>query len=406
MTDRAATSPAAGSTQFQAFSALVLDDPALQQALRQFAADDAFMASLLDAARRRGFAFAAEDVWAVMRERVLGIDNLVRHDVKQTRLPADGWLPIRASWQGGELFLRWGHFGDRHLREPFFEGDVRNCLAAPFNRAFAYVTPVEALAEWLEARPHLAPSGLIFHWSRCGSTLVSQMLAALPSNIVVAEASPIDSAVQARFWQPELSDERHISWLRSVVGAFGQQRSGGERHYVIKLDCWHALALPLFRRAFPSVPWVFLYRDPVEVMVSQMRMPGAQMLPQALGPDLYGIEWTYGSGGTEDYYARVLRKIGEAVVEPYAAGGGLLVNYAQLPDALFSAIMPHFGLPCSDADRAAMTKAAHYDAKAPGVIFAPDSGTKQQAATPAVRAAADRWLADLYQRLEALRTCG
>ena len=48
-----------------------------------------------------------------------------------------------------------------------------------------------------------------------------------------------------------------------------------------------------------------------------------------------------------------------------------------------------------------MTGAARYDAKAPGYEFEPDSG-KQQAATPTARAAADRWLGDLYRRLEAL----
>jgi len=66
----------------------------------------------------------------------------------------------------------------------------------------------------------------------------------------------------------------------------------------VKLDSWHTIALPLFRRAFPAVPWVFLYATPVEVMVSQLRMPGLQMLPEGIGPQLYGIERSYGGACT------------------------------------------------------------------------------------------------------------
>src|SRR4029077_6493953 len=159
----------------------------------------------------------------------------------------------------------------------------------------------------------LEPSGFIFHMSRCGSTLVSQMLAALPSNIVVSEASPIDTVVQAGRWRRDLSEDRQARWLPPIIGALGQKRTGSEQHYFIKLDCWHTLALPLFRRAFPAVPWVFLYRDPVEVLASQVSQPGTQMLPRGIGPNLYGIERAYGPGSAEDYYARVLAKVCEPV---------------------------------------------------------------------------------------------
>jgi hypothetical protein len=404
--NQAAASPSAGPAQLEAFCALVLEDPSLQQVLRQPAGADEFIAALLDAAYQRGLPLAAQDVRAAMYERALGIDNLVESEVKVTPLPPDGWLPIRAGWQGAELFIHWAYFGERPLRDPFFEGDVRSCLFTPFNRLIRYVTPIETLAAWLKTRPHLEPSGFIFHMSRCGSTLVSQMLAALPSNIVVSEASPIDTVVQANRWRPELSEDRQAGWLHSIIGALGQKRSGNEQRYFVKLDCWHTLALPLFRRAFPAVPWVFLYRDPVEVLVSQLRMPGTQMIPGGVGPNLYGLERSYGPGSAEDYYAQVLAKVTEPAVAHYASGGGLLVNYRQLPDALFTAILPYFGVPCGEADRAAMAEAARYDAKTPTFEFEPDSGAKQQAATPTARAAADRWLGDLYRRLEVLRAEG
>jgi hypothetical protein len=401
---RAPALPVAGSA-FDAFYALVLDDLSLQHMLRQTADTDRFIVSLVDAASARGYRLVEEEVRAAMGGPLPAIADAAGTAIRETRPPPAGWLPIRASWQRGELYVHWAYFGDRRLREPFFEGDARISQFEPFGRLFQYVTPIEALAGWLDTCPHLQPSGLIFHMSRCGSTLVSQMLAASPSNIVVSEASPIDAVVQARLRRPDLDEDRQARWLTSIIGVLGQQRWGSERHYVIKLDCWHTAALPLFRRAFPDVPWVFLYRDPVEVLMSQLRMPGSQMLADGIGPNLYGIECCYGPGRAEDYYARVLARVCEPVAQ-HAAAGGLLVNYQQLPDAVFTAILPHFGMQCSAAHRAAMTEAARYNAKTPGFTFAPDSDAKQQAATPSVRAATDRWLADLYRRFEHLRAGG
>lgn len=397
-----------GASSLQAFCALALQDLALQMELRECGVADQrkFLTGVVEIARRRGFAFTAEDVRYVMRERMLGLEGVAANAVKETPLPGDGWLPIRVSWHAGELYAHWAYFGARRLREPFFEGDVRRCLAQPFNMLLRHVTAVDKLSAWLDERPHLQPSGFIFHMSRCGSTLVSQMLAALDSNIVVAEASPLDGVVQAQAHagHPDLADERQSRWLQSIVGALGQKRRGDERHYFIKLDCWHSVALPLFRRAFPRVPWIFLYRDPVEVMVSQLRMPGAQMLPHGIGPNFHGIERVYGPGMAEDYYAQVLAKICEPALRHVGEGGGLLVNYRELPEAVLSTILPHFGVTANAADRAAMNAAAEFDAKIPSVAFAPDSAAKQQAANAPTRAAAERWLGDLYGRLEARRS--
>lgn len=394
----------AASPALEQFCALVLEDLALQGELQRFGQSESdFMERILQAASARGCAFTAEDAQRVMRQRMLGMEGIVSTAVTETPLPPDGWLPIRASWHAGELFAHWAYFGKRRLRDSFFEGDVRWCLGQPFNRLFRYATAVEKIAAWLDERPHLKPSGLIFHMSRCGSTLVSQMLAQLDSNIVVSEASPIDAVVQAHHWQPDLDPARQSRWLGAMVGALGQKRNGDERRYFIKLDCWHTLALPLFRRAFPDVPWIFMYRDPIEVLVSQVRMPGAQMVPLGIGPDLYGLERSYGPGTAEDYYGRVLAKVCEPVLHHYGEGGGLLINYRQLPDAFFTRILPHFGMECSESERTAMSEAAGYDAKAPGFPFSPDSEAKQKRASPAAHAATQQWLSALYNQLESLR---
>ena len=69
------------------------------------------------------------------------------------------------------------------------------------------------------------------------------------------------------------------------------------------------------RRAFPNVPWAFLYRDPVEVLVSQMHQRGMQMVPEIVPASLYGLNG-FDGGSIDGYSAQVLAKICEA-----AAGG-------------------------------------------------------------------------------------
>ena len=167
--------------------------------------------------------------------------------------------------------------------------------------------------------------------SRSGSTLVSRLLAALPTNIVISEARPLDSVLRAHHYDATVSEDQRIAWLRWMVSALAQQRVGDEKYFFIKFDAWHTLELPLIRRAFPDVPWVFVYRDPVEVLVSQLDHRGAHMVPGVIAPSLFGIDpSTVTTIEPEEYCARVLAALCQAAVE-YHANGGLLVNYRQLP---------------------------------------------------------------------------
>ena len=375
--------------------ACVLAEAPLQQELAALDSSDEFVARAVEAARRRGIGLDARTIETAMTAPNSGAG------AGGGDAPPAGWLPVATRWRNGVLALRWSYFGEARLRAPFFAMDVRSTVGKPFNRLVRPESAVDRLLHRPHAPALAQPSGLIFHMSRCGSTLVAQMLAACADNVVISEAAPIDDVVRACQVRPGLSEEEQARWLSAIVGALGGPRAG-ERRLFVKLDCWHTLAFPLFRRAFPDVPWVFLYRDPVEVLVSQRRMPGLQMIPGALGrPELDGIPPSHDR--PEDYRARVLARICEPVAHQHARGGGLLVNYRDLPQALWTTILPHFGIEPSPEERAAMAKTAKYDAKMPGFEFTPDAAARRHAAEPATRAAAAEWLADIYARLEALR---
>jgi len=319
----------------------------------------------------------------------------------------DGWIPIRIYWQQSQTMVDWCYLGTRRFSEPFFEQTIQQCLWQPFNVLFRHQTPIETLAELQAARPGLAPTGFTFHMSRCGSTLVAQMLAALPQNIVISEAGPIDTVLRANLRDQHATEEQRASWLRGLIGALGQARDTCERHLFVKFDSWSIFDLPLIRRAFPKMPWIFMYRDPVEVMVSQARQRGSQMLPGTLDPGALGLDFATATlMPLDEYCARVLGAICEAATRYYRPGAARLVDYRQLPDAVWSSLAELFGVRYTPEEVESMRGVARFDAKHPGLAFAQDSAARPQIATDEIRALADRWVRPFYDRLEALNDTG
>lgn len=310
-----------------------------------------------------------------------------------------GWTPIRLRWQGGEPCVDWCHTGGEPFTDPFFEQTVERCLSRPFSLLFQRETGIEALEEWSAASPGLRPSGFVFHLSRCGSTLVSQMLAASPRNVVVSEAPAVDAVLRAC-----LAGRGRAEWLRFLLSALGQPRRGGEDRFFVKLTAWSALALPVVREAFPDVPWIFVYRDPVEVIASHARQRGSQMIPAAVPPELFGLDLASAVAmPLDEYCARVLRAICVGAIALLREGGGLAVRYRDLPAAALGPVLDHFEVEAGAGERALMAAAARRDAKRPSAAFEPDSERKQREATPEMREAAERLVAPLVAELEALR---
>lgn len=368
--------------------AAVLADAALADELLEIWRPEVFAERAADAARAVGVRLGAGEIAARLAKRP---DDAATDELA----PPPGWLPARVTERAGGLVVDWIFFGARRLTEPFYEESLGAAASLPFNRLFGLRTCLPSAP----ASDAAAPAGLIFHMSRCGSTAVAQMLAASDANLMVSEAPPVDTVVRMDAAKAGLDAAAHAALLATIVGAFGQSGGGGRRLFV-KLDSWHTRALPLFRRAFPSTPWVFLYRDPTEVMVSHMRRRGMHLVPEMVAPSFLGVDWR-SEAPEEDYAARVLAAVCEPALTARRDGGGLLVNYSELPGALADRILPHFGIDASAEDRAVIRAVAERDAKNPQHAFAPDAAAKQAAATPAIRAAVQRHLADVYARLGA-----
>ena len=313
-----------------------------------------------------------------------------------------GWVPIRVYWEQEAALVDWAYIGNERFTDPFFSDTIERCLRNPANMLFRRQTPIETLAEWREARPGLMPKGFIFHMSRCGSTLVTQMLAAMPRTIVISEAGPIDSVLRANFRDPSLTDDRRAAWLQWAVSAFGQPRAGGEKDLFIKFDCWDTMELELIERAFPDVPWIFLFRNPVEVMVSQAQRKSAHLVPGMVEPQLFGLDPDAAlTFGPEEYCAMILARICEAALGHHKTGRSMIVDYNTLPGAVSASLLDFFRVTYTDDDLERLIRASQFNAKNPALPFQDDSAAKNRLATREVTQAADRWLAPVYEKLRA-----
>ena len=188
-----------------------------------------------------------------------------------------------------------------------------------------------------------------------------------------------------------------------MVHALGQPRRGGERRYFLKLDCWHALDLELIRRAFPEVPWIFVYRDPVEILASILGAPAQWTVPGLMPIHDLRFPPMDDCANHLEYAARVLARIFESALEWAGRGGGLLVNYTQLPEALLSDVAAHFGCAWDREAAHAMMAATAFHAKVPQFFFQPDGEQKRRQAPARVHELCGRYLNDPYRLLEAAR---
>jgi hypothetical protein len=377
-------------TPLDEFRDAVMQDRAAQAHLAEPYDPAVFEARAIAWAAARGIPLTPADLVESARPDPIGMYRFSAAPVTRADWPNEDWLPVGFA-RGAEPAIQWFHFADISPSTPFFEDAVRQAVGRPFNRLFRTATPLSGFSGRAGLR---TPSGLIFHMSRCGSTLVSQMLGAAPGHVSISETSVLDSVIQHPFDDPDA----HAEALRALAHAYGR---GAERFF-IKLDSWHTRALPLLRRAFPDTPWIFLYRDPVEVLVSQLRLRGAQTVPGIVPLEWFGFTPEDAHLPERTFIAQVLERTCRAVVD-HGSQDGLLVNYADLPGAFFNQILPHFGITPDPAARAAMENAGGGHSKAPDVRFVADGETKQREADAELRAIADQCIAPVIAELEARR---
>ena len=119
----------------------------------------------------------------------------------------------------------------------------------------------------------LEPNGFVFHESRCGSTLVANSLAAFnpEKSRAYSESPPPIAALQAcGDGFKTCSEDDAAELFQKVITLMGRTDDPNETHLFFKIQSIGSKYINVMNIAYPDIPWIFVYRNPVEVMMSHL----------------------------------------------------------------------------------------------------------------------------------------
>jgi len=228
--------------------------------------------------------------------------------MKNSNHPLLNWIPYKLIENDQEVYFEWIYLSDKEYAEPFFDETMAICKSHSYNSTgFKVVSTAENLINWSAELESVELKSLVFHVSRCGSTMLSQSLATSSENIMISEAPVIDQILRSKLF----NEDQKSALLKSVLQILGQKRFPEQKHLIIKLDAWHIFKASYLRSIFSEIPFALLYRNPTEVLKSHQKMAGMHMIPNLLPADFFGISgeeinqisfWQYGALVLEKYF--------------------------------------------------------------------------------------------------------
>lgn len=305
--------------------------------------------------------------------------------------------PIRFDFSGSAPTVIWADLTAERFVDPFFDDTVARCLSGAQARPLVR-TGLDALVA-LDGEPSLDLAGTIFHLSRCGSTLVSGLLRAVPGVVVLSEPAPLNALLRLA---PDRVDEATLVQLvRLLVRALGRRRHGDERQLVLKCTSWNVRRREILAAAFPETPWIWVQREPVRVLASLFAEPpgwlGLQGRPHQAAR-LFGLDpAAVPEMSRVEFAARVLGAMLDAAATD--ADRRLLIDYADLPSAVWQRAAPHFGLQVDDAAVQRMIEDSQFYSKDRASRVFTGDASERRPVTDEMRVAAERFAEPGYRAL-------
>ena len=325
--------------------------------------------------------------------------------------PLGKYLPVHFTIRSDSMSVRWLEIGSAPLSDPFFFQTLqrsRNVEQRP-----EWDSDIKLLVAAAASLPAIVPTGFIFHLSRCGSTLLANVLRTAQQTVVLSEARPIQKLLQRRvFGNSPFPVEEWVAMRRmlldSVVTLYGNTLCGPQANVVIKGNGLDLLDISLVRSVWPGVPAVVLIRDPVEIMVSVAKK-GAGWVALRKSSRVAAETFGWGEGEVlamtqEEYCARALGRFCGAAFEAIDSSCRVL-DYTSLNVNTIYQIAEFFGLQLPPRTSPVITEALETYSKDPvgSCRFVADGQEKQRDATAAIRDAAHTFAEEPYTALRRLQ---
>lgn len=308
---------------------------------------------------------------------------------------------------GGQGKVLWADIGDHLFQEWQFMYTVQS-LAQKGAIGEAFTTDFSILQDDRILADPISPSGLIFHVSRCGSTLTAKALARSPRHVVLNQPGPLQRGFWAtitRDWTQEAAPSPgNLKAFRNLVLAMARRRRPDQRYSFVKFISWNTLYLDFISKAFPEVPAVFLYRNAVEVIASVLRETTAILWAKGRRQAgfLTGLDWRETVDmDTVKYLAICFAEYFRVALN---AGGRVShVNYTRISPETFPVILRKgLRFEPGDGEFELMVEQFRYHSKddSDKVAFTSDSADKRASISDADKALIDRECRALMEKLD------
>lgn len=365
-------------------------------------------------------------------ESILSEPKYVEENIELKDL--NSWTPIEIKLSNQHQSVAWLDLGQIPFTDAVFIDTVYRSWQNQ-NRPQPIWTQLDALMNSQKISSSLRPKGFIFNISKCGSTLLSRMLSSLPRNLVISESQVVSQALKANSLMLDadnFSESFRVELLQIVISALGQPRLGIEENYLIRLNPNLIFYMPFIRKVFPDIPFIFLYRDPIEVLVSQVldldnlrlnEVYDSYLTKKTLNLcaiDLNRMDSEYSDivkhmldfsasniheMSVEEFHARRLGMFFRMVLHQLDENI-LLVNYSELTTQIgLLRLLDFLKINVSSdelllmLDKLKIYSKDYFERK----IYSNDSLSKQKVASSKVRYLVDKWVMEPYLELEKAR---
>ncbi len=281
----------------------------------------------------------------------------------------NGWVPVKL-YAEENLQCRWLYVGNKNFTEPFFDDTIAARRVLPENGFLnKRMSGIDELADLVKEVDAIQPTAFIFHISRCGSTLISQMLGMQSSNIVLSEVPFFDELL--RYGKKHDRMPGILPQLKAAIELYGAKRSEDHQHLFIKTDSWHIHFYKELRILYPTVPFFLLYRKPHEVLRSQQKKRGMHALPNFLEPAIFGFDEDKVSAMQfDEYTGMVIENYLDAFLEILQKDrSAYAVNYHDGAMEIINTIAAVTNLQISEIEKKMMQERAGFHAKFPTQVF-------------------------------------
>jgi hypothetical protein len=309
------------------------------------------------------------------------------------------WIPFKLSIIGNQPHSYWLYTGQQAYTAPFFDETVSICRSLPQNsHPYRSLSSLDMLPVWANEVDAIPPAAFIFHVSRCGSTLLAQLLGLNDEHIVLAEAPFLDELLRWPYQNKEADRRMLSSVFPAALQLYGQKRKGHEKHLFIKADSWHLCFYEQLRSMYPTVPFILLYRKPDEVIRSQRRQRGMQAVQGVIEPEIFGFDREeINEYSLDDYMVKVLERYFTIMLDRSREDPlSLLVNYNEPIMDIMQKIGAFTGVVFGENELQQMEERSRYHAKYPNQVFLEPMEQKPmpESLLPVM---------DLYEQVEASR---